>query len=112
MSFLPQERVAEFAGLSPEKLLMETERTLGDGHLLIMHEDLIAKDNESQQLGNKIKDIEGRLAKLHEDRSKLEEEARKLEEYDRKSEEVDNHRLLIPYAKYQDLKTKELILND
>ena len=104
--FLPQERVAEFAGLSPEKLLMETERTLGDGHLLIMHEDLIAKDNESQQLGNKIKDIEGRLAKLHEDRSKLEEEARKLEEYDRKSEEVDNHRLLIPYAKYQDLKNQ------
>lgn len=48
--FLPQERVAEFAGMSLEKLLMETERTLKDGHLLTLHEDLIVKDIKSQEL--------------------------------------------------------------
>ncbi|EMG48620.1 SMC5 Structural maintenance of chromosomes protein 5 [Candida maltosa Xu316] len=102
--FLPQERVAEFAGLSPEKLLMETERTLGDGHLLEMHNDLIDKDNTVQELANKIKEIQNRLAKLHEERSRLEEEAKKLEEYERKKQAVDNHRLLIPFAKYSDMK--------
>lgn len=105
--FLPQERVAEFAGLSPEKLLLETERTLKDGHLLSLHEDLIEKDNKSQEYEIKIDQLKSRLEVLHGEREKLEEEARKLEAYDAKSREVENHRMLLPYAKWHDIKTKQ-----
>ncbi|RCK59003.1 Structural maintenance of chromosomes protein 5 [Candida viswanathii] len=102
--FLPQERVAEFAGLSPEKLLMETERTLGDGHLLRMHEELISHDNESQVFSNKIDDLKTRLGKLQNEKDQLEEAAKRFEEYENKAEDIANHTLLIPYARFQDLK--------
>ncbi|CAI5755593.1 unnamed protein product [Candida verbasci] len=102
--FLPQERVAEFAGLQPDKLLLETERTLGDGHLLKMHEDLIDKDAASQELGKKIDDTQQKLDALNQERAKLEEDARKVEEYEAKAKQINDHKLLIPYAKYSDLK--------
>lgn len=102
--FLPQERVAEFAGLSPEKLLMETERTLGDGHLLRKHEELIGHDNTCQTYINKIEELKTRLAQLQKEKTTLEEEAKKFEEYEKKAEEISNHTLLIPYAKFHDLK--------
>ncbi|KAG7663454.1 SMC5 [[Candida] subhashii] len=100
--FLPQERVAEFAGLSPEKLLIETERTLGDGHLLEMHEELKDRDATSQELDRKIKDLSSRLEQLHKQRAELEVEAKKYEEYESKSKEIGNYKLLIPYAQLAD----------
>lgn len=105
--FLPQERVAEFAGLSPEKLLLETQRTLGTGHLLVMHEDLIGKDNLRENLKSDITSIEERLTKLKEDRDRLQEEARRFEEYQIKTQELANHKMLIPYAQLQDLKEQQ-----
>ncbi|EGW34353.1 uncharacterized protein SPAPADRAFT_54501 [Spathaspora passalidarum NRRL Y-27907] len=102
--FLPQERAAEFAALSPEKLLLETERTLGDGHLLEIHQDLISKDNASQELARKVEEITNRLKHLHDEKEKLEQEAKKFEEYEKKTEEIHNHKMLIPYAQLSDLK--------
>lgn len=102
--FLPQERVAEFASLSPERLLLETERTLGSGHLLDMHEDLIAKDNLRENLISDIASIEEKLLKLTEERDRLQEEARRFAEYQEKTKELNNHKMLIPYAQLQDLK--------
>lgn len=105
--FLPQERVAEFAGLSPEMLLLETQRTLGSGHLLAMHEDLIAKDNMRESLKTDIASIEERLIKLTEEKDRLQEEARRFEEYQEKTQDLINHKMLIPYAQLQDLKERQ-----
>lgn len=105
--FLPQERVAEFAGLSPEKLLLETERTLGDGSLLQMHEDLIKKDNESHDLGIRITDISSKLDKLADEKSVLEEEAKKYSEYQAIIKDLKRHTMLIPYAQLSDLKERQ-----
>lgn len=105
--FLPQERVAEFAGLSPEMLLLETQRTLGSGHLLAMHEDLIAKDNMRESLKTDITSIEERLIKLTEEKDRLQEEARRFEEYQEKTQDLINHKMLIPYAQLQDLKERQ-----
>lgn len=41
--FLPQDRVVEFAKLSPEKLLLETEKAIGNAELYDMHTQLIDK---------------------------------------------------------------------
>ena len=40
--FLPQDRVVAFSQLKPTELLMETEKAIGDAHLLKMHNDLIS----------------------------------------------------------------------
>lgn len=39
--FLPQEKVVEFSKMSPEELLVNTERAIGDAHLAQMHSKLI-----------------------------------------------------------------------
>ncbi|KAG5520093.1 hypothetical protein PMAC_001169 [Pneumocystis sp. 'macacae'] len=39
--FLPQDKVSEFAQLTPEKLLKETERAVGDSEMLFQHNKLI-----------------------------------------------------------------------
>lgn len=105
--FLPQERVAEFAGLSPEKLLLETERTIGDGLLLAMHEDLIRNDKDLVDLQEKITKTEQDYNNLIEERDRLQEEANKYQEYQTKTKELENHVMLIPYAQIQDLKNQQ-----
>ncbi|KAL8528711.1 hypothetical protein ACS0TY_006241 [Phlomoides rotata] len=44
--FLPQDRVCEFAKLTPVQLLEETEKAVGDPQLPIQHQDLIKKSQE------------------------------------------------------------------
>jgi len=55
--FLPQERVVEFAKLSPQGLLRETEKAVGGLELLNMHDRLI---NIKKEQLNDIKSLEQR----------------------------------------------------
>lgn len=102
--FLPQERVAEFASLSPERLLLETERTIGDNTLLQKHQLLIELDETWVDLTTKIESLEENITELETDVRKFEQEARKYQEYEEKSREIASHRKLLPYAKLQDVK--------
>lgn len=102
--FLPQERVAEFASLSPEKLLLETERTIGDNTLLQKHQLLVELDVIWVDLSKKIESLEESISDLEGDVKKFEQEARKYLEYEEKSKEISNHKKLLPYAKLQDVK--------
>ena len=104
--FLPQERVAEFAGLSPEKLLIETERTLYLGDLLHQHEDLIDLDSLRASKIESINTYQSKLESLRESESKLEQEVERFQQYNDKSIEVENHKLLLPYAIREDEKYK------
>ncbi|RKO90906.1 P-loop containing nucleoside triphosphate hydrolase protein, partial [Blyttiomyces helicus] len=47
-SFLPQDRVAEFAGMNPYDLLKETQRAAGDANLTDWHEELIGLGKEEK----------------------------------------------------------------
>lgn len=102
--FLPQERVAEFASLSPEKLLLETERTVGDNTLLEKHELLIELDGQWLDLTKTLENLEENITGLEADVQKFEQEARKFQEYEDKSREIVLHKKLLPYAKLQDVK--------
>ncbi|SGZ48932.1 CIC11C00000005801 [Sungouiella intermedia] len=102
--FLPQERVAEFASLSPERLLLETERTIGDNTLLEKHQLLIELDSNWVDLSKKIGTLEETISGLEADITKFENEARKYQEYEDKTKEIGYHRKLLPYAKLQDIK--------
>lgn len=49
-SFLPQDKVSEFAHMSPQQLLRETQRAAGDPRLTNWHDTLIAAGKEMAQL--------------------------------------------------------------
>jgi hypothetical protein len=45
-SFLPQDKVSEFAGMSSQQLLRETQRAAGDENLTNWHDTLISSGKE------------------------------------------------------------------
>jgi hypothetical protein len=49
-SFLPQDKVSEFAHMSPQQLLRETQRAAGDPRLTNWHDTLIIAGKEMAQL--------------------------------------------------------------
>ncbi|KAH9023034.1 P-loop containing nucleoside triphosphate hydrolase protein [Lactarius deliciosus] len=49
-SFLPQDKVSEFAHMSPQQLLRETQRAAGDPRLTNWHDTLISAGKEMAQL--------------------------------------------------------------
>ncbi|KAF3988211.1 hypothetical protein FT663_03525 [Candidozyma haemuli var. vulneris] len=102
--FLPQERVAEFATLSPEKLLLETERTIGDNTLLDKHELLIELDNQWVDLNVDVERLETNIEGLIADVAKFEQEAQRYAEFEEKAKQIDHHKKLLPFAKLQDVK--------
>lgn len=104
--FLPQERVAEFASLLPEKLLLETERTLGDSSLLKKHQLLIELDEQRLDATAQAASVAELVSSLQADVSKFEVEAQKYQEYEEKALAVRHHRKLLPYARLQDLKER------
>lgn len=110
--FLPQERVAEFATLTPEKLLIETQRTLGDGSLYDSHELLITMDAQRESLKEEVKVTTEKVARLQEEKLALEEETRKYKDYQEKSKEIHFHKMLVPYAQFQDLKNQQKALKE
>ncbi|OBA23318.1 putative structural maintenance of chromosomes protein [Metschnikowia bicuspidata var. bicuspidata NRRL YB-4993] len=104
--FLPQERVVEFASLSPEKLLLETERTVGDTTLLKKHKQLIELDERWVDLTKDVLVSEEKLEMLRGDVEKFEVEAQKYQEFEEKNNQINCHKKLLPYAKLQDMKDK------
>ena len=49
-TFLPQDRVAEFARMSPQHLLRETQRCAGNENLTAWHDTLIQSGKDLKQL--------------------------------------------------------------
>ena len=51
-SFLPQDKVAEFAKMNPQELLKATQEAAGHEKLLVWHQDLIKFGNEVRELSS------------------------------------------------------------
>jgi hypothetical protein len=49
-SFLPQDKVSEFAAMTPQQLLRETQRAAGDENLTNWHDTLISSGKELKTL--------------------------------------------------------------
>ncbi len=53
LQFLPQDKVVEFAKLSPVELLRETQKAIGDSRLADLHKELI-EDNKLSNTSNRV----------------------------------------------------------
>ena len=54
MQFLPQDKVVEFARLSPVELLRETQKAIGDSRLADLHKELI-EENKACNMSTRVR---------------------------------------------------------
>ncbi|KAJ3071469.1 Structural maintenance of chromosomes protein 5 [Podochytrium sp. JEL0797] len=102
--FLPQDKVSEFANMTPEKLLKETERAVGDSSLLISHETLIEKGKKVQELEKTFAIDTTTLATLLQKQSTLHEQVERLREREKHLHEAKLLQMAIPLAAYDQIR--------
>ncbi|GMH30635.1 hypothetical protein Nepgr_032478 [Nepenthes gracilis] len=104
--FLPQDRVCEFAKLTPVRLLRETEKAVGDPQLPIQHDTLIEKSHELVGLQKTVDSIR---KSLNQERALCDEQERDVVRVRQREEllaKVELMRKKFPWLKY-DMKKAE-----
>ncbi|KAJ0809977.1 putative structural maintenance of chromosomes protein [Helianthus annuus] len=106
--FLPQDRVCEFAKLSPVRLLEETEKAVGDPQLPVLHRSLVDRSAElqrSEQAVEKNKETLNQLKALNAEQERDVERVRQRDELLAKAESMKKK---LPWLKY-DMKKAEYL---
>ncbi|XP_056692148.1 structural maintenance of chromosomes protein 5 isoform X2 [Spinacia oleracea] len=106
--FLPQDKVCEFAKLSPVDLLRATENAIGDPQLAMQHDALIEK---SGQLGRLQRAVDGNKVTLNQLQAQHAEQERDVERVRQREDLLDQVALLkkkLPWLKYDQNKAEYL----
>ena len=86
--FLPQDKVAEFAHLTPTQLLRETEATVDSQDLLTMHLRLIELNENERTLGQEAETTHRHLDSLKLKNQTLERDVARIKDRERQMEKV------------------------
>lgn len=107
--FLPQDKVASFTKMSPQELLINTEKALDEDGLYKKHMELI--DFQSQLGGNKTKDAElaAEIGRLKEEHQLLERQVEMLNAQQQVSGELNVLKQKLPWVEY-DMKREEALV--
>ncbi|GJJ08189.1 hypothetical protein Clacol_002397 [Clathrus columnatus] len=105
-SFLPQDRVSEFAQMSPQQLLKETQHTAGDAELTTWHNFLIAKGKELVEQSKKIEDEKKLLTNLEEKQKILEKDVKRYNERRATEKQIELLNVILPYVEYKESKAE------
>ncbi|KAG8897958.1 Structural maintenance of chromosomes protein 5, partial [Tulasnella sp. 403] len=108
-SFMPQDKVSEFAKMTPQQLLIQTQRAAGDEHLTEWHTELIELGAE---LAKHLTEMEGeatQLKRLEDKNRELEREVARWREKQLIEQEVALWEIIVPVVEYTDLKNQYLI---
>lgn len=106
--FLPQDRVCEFAKLTPVQLLEETEKAVGDPRLPVQHVDLISKSEELKKSERTVKSGRETLDQLKEVNSQLERDVERLRQREHLLNQAEVMKKKLPWLKY-DAKKAEFL---
>lgn len=80
-TFLPQDKVGAFSSISPQDLLLETEKTLsGDLNFYEVHQELIQAELELGDSGEDVTALQSKLKQLQHENEQLERQKEMLEE--------------------------------
>ncbi|XP_078433795.1 structural maintenance of chromosomes 5 [Wolffia australiana] len=104
--FLPQDRVCEFAKLSPIQLLEETEKAVGDPVLPIQHSALVEKSRDLKKLEMTIKQNDDTLNQLKALNSELEKDVERVRQRNQLLAKVELMKKKLPWLVY-DMTKKE-----
>lgn len=99
--FLPQDRVAEFAGLDSISLLRETQRAAAPPKVLAMHEALISIGKDKAGLVEKTTREKDHLSRLEARQRVLEPEVARMRERGDVEREIGLHKKAKPFARYR-----------
>ncbi|KAK2440243.1 structural maintenance of chromosomes protein [Trifolium repens] len=104
--FLPQDRVCEFAKLTPIQLLEETEKAVGDPQLPEQHRALIDKSRALKHVELSLEKNEGTLNQLKEHNAELEKDVVRVRQRDELLAKAESMKKKLPWLKY-DMKQAE-----
>ncbi|CAL1699970.1 unnamed protein product [Somion occarium] len=105
-SFLPQDKVAEFARMSPQQLLRETQRAAGNENLTAWHDTLITAGKELKHLETTLTADREQLKTLQERNANLERDVKRYEERRAIEKEIELLELMLPFVEYTEAKRK------
>lgn len=106
--FLPQDRVCEFAKLSPVKLLEETEKAVGDPQLPVLHCALVDKSSKLKTIECTVKRNGDTLNQLKALNVEQEKDVKRVRQRAELLEKVESMKKKLPWLKY-DMKKAEYI---
>ncbi|KAF8637018.1 hypothetical protein AX17_003102 [Amanita inopinata Kibby_2008] len=105
-SFLPQDKVSEFAAMTPQQLLRETQRAAGDERLTMWHDTLINSGRELRIVQELMREEQDQLSLLQERNAAIERDVQRFRERKRIEHEIDLLQVLIPVEEYRVLRKK------
>ncbi|KAF9528049.1 P-loop containing nucleoside triphosphate hydrolase protein [Crepidotus variabilis] len=105
-SFLPQDRVSEFAAMTSQQLLRETQRAAGDENLTKWHDALIESGKEFRALQATIKVEDDTLKQMKDRNDAIERDVKRFLERKKIEHDIALLNLLIPVAQYRETRNK------
>ncbi|KIJ94730.1 hypothetical protein K443DRAFT_683517 [Laccaria amethystina LaAM-08-1] len=112
-SFLPQDKVSEFAAMTPQQLLRETQRAAGDERLTSWHDTLISTGKDLKVMQTQIKGEQEQLKQMVERNEGIERDVQRYKERKKIEHEIAFLNVLIPVATYREtlIRFKEIKAN-
>ncbi|PWN95840.1 P-loop containing nucleoside triphosphate hydrolase protein, partial [Tilletiopsis washingtonensis] len=105
-SFLPQDKVADFARMAPPELLKETQRAAGEERLSEWHAKLIELGKGDRELSESLDKEKSEMQNLQERNDVLQRDVRRYEERRKIEDAIENLKVAIPFAKYAEIKAR------
>ncbi|CAB4007950.1 structural maintenance of chromosomes 5-like, partial [Paramuricea clavata] len=102
--FLPQEKVVEFAKMSPQELLVATEKAVGPPDMWQNHQDLITLGKRGKDMEASLTEKQEHLEKLEQQNSRLEHEVKRFQEREKHLEKIRVLEKKKPWAEYEELR--------
>ncbi len=99
--FLPQEKVSEFAALSPVELLQQTQRAAAPEYMLEWHDELKNLRKEQKSLDDQVAIDKENLQTQETRMQNLHAEVQRLHERNQIIEKVDHLRKTVPFVEYK-----------
>jgi chromosome segregation ATPase len=99
--FLPQDKVSEFAALSPVELLQQTQRAAAPPEMLEQHDKLKDLRREQRKLDQQLEGDKENLGRMETRQEGLRAERERLEERQQIEETVKVLRKTVPFVEYR-----------
>ncbi|KAM7472541.1 hypothetical protein LguiA_010724 [Lonicera macranthoides] len=106
--FLPQDRVCEFAKLTPVQLLEETEKAVGDPQLPVQHHALVEKSDELKKFELTVHKNRESLDQLKALNAEQERDVERVRQREELLAKVESMKKKLPWLKY-DMKKAEYV---
>ncbi|KAJ7594061.1 P-loop containing nucleoside triphosphate hydrolase protein [Mycena floridula] len=103
-SFLPQDKVSEFAAMTPQQLLKETQRAAGNSNLTSWHETLMSSGKELRSMLETIKNESDQLNQMRERNAGIERDVERVRERQQIEHAIEILDILIPVQEYRELR--------